>query len=134
MRLLGRPAVGRLSRQPCALQVDVPNRGLQPIIVLGDGRGREGVGLGDIRAGGEVLVVQVCDDVRPGQAQDVVVALHLAWVVLEPVAAVVGFGQAPLLEHHAPGSVEDQHALLGGGLQRLDAILPGHAAASWWGV
>src|SRR5690606_33910127 len=93
-------------------------------------RGREGVGLGDVGAGGVVAVVQPRDDVRPRQAQDVVVALHLAVVVGEALGAEVGLVQALALDHHAPRPVEDQDALLGGRLQGGDAFGSAHCPAS----
>ena len=87
VRLLGGPAVGDLAGDARAGQVDVAHRALQPVVGLGDRGGREGVGLADVGAGGVILVVQVGDDVRPGEAQDVVVALQLAGVVGEALAA-----------------------------------------------
>ena len=44
---------------------------------LCDLSGREGVGLADVRAGLQVLAVDVVDHVGPSQAQEVVVAAHV---------------------------------------------------------
>jgi len=134
VRFLRGPAVGGGARQFRAFQIDVPHRlFVQPVVVLGDHRGREGVGLGDVGAGGEILVVQAGDDVGPGQAQDVVIALHLADVAGEALAAEILFRQVAALDHHAPGPVEHEDALFGGPVQGGDAFAAGqggtHTAA-----
>jgi HK97 family phage major capsid protein len=52
-------------------------------------------------------------------------AVNPVWV-LSPEG--VGLLKAALLDHHAPGAVEDQDALPGGGLQGGDTFCPGHFA------
>ena len=79
--------------------------------------GVEGVGLADVGPGGEIGVVQLGDQVRPGQAQQIVVALQRHGVIGEPLAAEIRLGQALALDHHPPGAVQDQDALAGGRLQ-----------------
>ena len=95
-----------LARQLGAAQVHLPYEGLQPVVGLADARRGERVRRGDVRARRQVLPVHVEDDVRPRQVQQVRVAGHVARVVLEPVAAVVGRGEPGALQHRAPGSVE----------------------------
>ncbi|MNT41216.1 hypothetical protein D3C72_1775700 [compost metagenome] len=132
MRLLGRPAVGGGAGQLGAFQIDVPDGlGVQLVVVLGDGRGREGVGLADVRARAVILVVQVGNDVGAGDAEDVVVPLHLMLFVIavgrdEAVAPEVCFFQPAPLDHDAPGPVEDQDAFLGRRVQGGDTVLAGH--------
>ncbi len=50
--------------------------------------------------------------VRPGQVQQVVVALEVLGVVLEPVAPVVRFPELPRLGHGPHGPVDHDDALL----------------------
>ncbi len=70
-------------------------------------------------------VVQVGDDVGPGQAQDVVIALHLTDVMGEALAAEILFRQVAALDHHAPGPVEDEDAFLRGPVQGGDTFAAG---------
>ena len=136
VRLLLGPAVGRGAGQLGALQVDVPHRlSVQRIVFLRDGGRRKGVGLADVRARAVVLIVQVRDDVRPGDAEDVVVPLHLVLFVIavdrgEPVGAEIRLRQAPPLDHHAPAAVQHQDAFPGRCMQGGDAFDAGHPAAS----
>jgi hypothetical protein len=50
-------------------QVQVADDRLQAVIRLGDGLGVEGVGLDDVRAGGQVFGVDFLDDLRFGEAR-----------------------------------------------------------------
>ena len=79
--------------------------------------------------------MQVGDDVGAGDAEDVVVPLHLVFLVIavagdETVGAEVGLVQPATLDHHAPRSVEDQDAFLGRLMQGGDAFGAGHCAAA----
>jgi hypothetical protein len=56
--------------------------------------------------------VDAADDVRPGEHQQVVVALEIMRVIGEARAAVIGFLQPVALDHRAHGAVEDEQALL----------------------
>ena len=47
-----------------------------------------------------------------GEAQDVAVVPQRLGVVAKPLAPEFGVGQAPLLEHHPHGAVEDDDPLL----------------------
>ncbi len=53
----------------------------------------------------------LADDVGPRQHQQVVVALQVARVILEALAAEVGLGQLVPLDHRAHRAVEDEDAL-----------------------
>ena len=107
-----------LPGEPRARQVHVPDSRLEAVVALADAGRREGVGGGDIRAGGEILPVDVQDDVGPGQVQDVRIARQVARVVTEPLRPVVVRRQARGLEGSAPGSVQDQDPLV----ERLSEI------------
>ena len=64
---------------------------LQTVVCLGD-RGRaEGVGLDDIRASLQILLVDVLNHIRTSQSEQIVVALQGLGVVLELLACVLGF-------------------------------------------
>jgi hypothetical protein len=56
--------------------------------------------------------VDIPDDVRLGQGQQVIVALEVAGPVLEPFATVVCFLQPVGLDHGAHGAIEDEDAVL----------------------
>ena len=56
--------------------------------------------------------MHVQDDIRPGQVQQVRVTGHIAGVVTQAVATVVGRGQPGALQHRAPGSVEHGYPLV----------------------
>ena len=49
--------------------------------------------------------------------------LHGLGVVREALAAIVGLVELVALDHRAHGAVDDQDALVGGRLQRGDALL-----------
>jgi hypothetical protein len=87
--------------------VHLPYAGLQPVVRLADARGRERVGRGDVRAGGEIAPMDVEDDVRAGQVEQVRITGQVLRVVREPFRAVVVRRQARVLEHRAPGAVQD---------------------------
>src|SRR3546814_9915275 len=80
--------VGSLAGELRALQVDIMHGGFEMIVRLADPGAAEGVGLDDVGAGLEILAMHVADHVRPGDVEDVVVALQVAVGALEAVAAV----------------------------------------------
>jgi len=56
--------------------------------------------------------MDVGDDLRPGDRQQVVVALQVRGMVGEAPAPVIGFFQFVVLDHGAHGAVEHQDAVL----------------------
>ena len=78
-----------LAGEPRALDVHLVDGVLEPVVGLADAGRREGVRRRDVGAGGEVPPVDVEDDVRPGQVEQVGVAGDVARVVAEALAAVV---------------------------------------------
>ena len=84
----------------------------QTVVLLRNRGGAEGVGLHDVGSGGEVLLVDALDHVRPRQHQQIVVALQVLGMVCQARAAEVGLGQLLLLDHRAHRAVEDDDALL----------------------
>ena len=70
----------------------------------------EGVRLDDVGAGLEVLEVDGADDVRLGQRQQVVVALHVGVPVGETLPAVPRLVRPVPLDRRSHGPVQDQDA------------------------
>jgi hypothetical protein len=62
-------------------------------------------------------------DVRPGQAQNVVVAPKVARMVAEALTAEVGLGQAVALDQGPSGSVEYEDPLLEEGPEQGQALI-----------
>ena len=104
--------VDGLAGEPRASEVHVPDRSLQAVVCLADARRRECVGGGDIGAGGEVLPVDIQDDVGPGEVQNVRIAGHVVRVLAEDLAAIVPGCQPSALQHRAPRAIEDQDPLV----------------------
>ena len=79
-------------------------------------RGRtEGIGLDQVGAGSQVLLMDFLDDVRLRQRQQLIIALDEqlpagAGEVLEALAAIVFLGQLVLLDHGAHCAIQDQDA------------------------
>ena len=57
--------------------------------------------------GGEVRVVDLGDDVRLRDVEEIRVALDVASVIAEPLAAVVRLGEPLPVDEHAPRAVVD---------------------------
>ena len=68
-----------------------------------------------VGTGREVLLVDVLDDLRLRQYQEVVVALDVARPVRKALAAIARLIQLVALDHGAHGAIDDQDAI-GGGL------------------
>src|SRR3546814_14898793 len=67
--------------------------------------------------------MHVADHVRPGDVEDVVVALQVAVGALEAVAAVIRLDQLAPLQHGAHGAVEHEDMILRRGIERGAARL-----------
>ena len=102
----------KLARQAGARLVQFAHQMAQAIIFLAGEVGVEGVGLDEIGAGFQILAADIADDLRLGQGEKVVVALQLAGMIAEARAAKIIFAQLEALDHHAPGAIEQQQALL----------------------
>jgi len=113
------------SSQTRGLPVDLVGQVFHVVVGQGDGVGVEGVGLDDVRAGGQVGLVDAADDVRLGEDEEVVVALQLAGMVLEARPPVVRLVELMGLDHGAHGPVQDEDAL---GQQGFDGV--GHQHCS----
>src|SRR5436309_352244 len=132
----GRPAVGkqearavgrlearaRRAREPRGGGVDLAHLVLKAVLAEHDARAAEGIGLDDVRAGGEVALVHVADHVGAGQDQVLVAALVLG-------ATEVPGGEVATLDVRPRRAVEDDDALGEKGAQAVAAGGGAHEAA-----
>jgi hypothetical protein len=91
------------------------------VIGLGDGGGAKGVGLDQIGTGGQIALVDVADDVRAGETEQLVIAFDVAVKVGETLALaalaaearppVLGLGELKSLDHGAHGTVQNDDTL-----------------------
>ncbi len=70
----GFPFIAGLTGQLGTFIIDLVGQAFHAVIRLGDGRGTKGIGPVQIRAGGNILQVNILDDIGPGQRQKVVIA------------------------------------------------------------
>ena len=105
------PLVARLPGEARALEVELVDDVLEAVVGLADRRRRKGVRRRDVGARVQVGAVDVEHDVGARQVEQVRVAGNLAWMVAEPLAAVVRVAEAAALEHRPPGPVQDDDAL-----------------------
>ncbi|CAM2147897.1 hypothetical protein PT2222_10327 [Paraburkholderia tropica] len=110
-RLVGRRVlVARGAREFRRLHVHLDGEFAHAVVVLRH-RGRaERVGFDDVRARGEILVVNLADDLRLREREQFVIALDVARIVLEALAAISGFVELVALDHRAHRAVENQDA------------------------
>ncbi len=92
--------------------------------------GIEGVGLDDVGAGVEKRVMNLADDGRTRQRQQVIVAFEVAVPLGEALAAVFVLPEAIALNHRAHGPVEQQDALPERRMECVDAFLAVHSACA----
>ncbi len=104
--------VARLAGEPGRGHVELVGELLHAVVGEGDRRGVEGVRRDQVGAGVEVLAVDRGDQVRRGDAEQVVVALHVGRPVGEPLTAVARLVRPVPLDRRAHGAVEDEDALL----------------------
>ncbi len=103
--------VAGLARQAGGDHVHLVGQLRHLVVFLRDGGGAEGVGLDQVRARGQVLLVDLADDLGARQQQQFVVALHVHRMAGEALAAVLRLGQLVALDHGAHRAVQDQDAL-----------------------
>ena len=88
---------------------------MQPVVGLRNASRIEGIGLDDVGARFQKSMVNVADHVRPGQRQQIVVALDIAGVVAQSarfLTSIVGLVELARLDHRAHGAIENQNPLL----------------------
>ena len=99
------------ARQTCALERHFSCAVFQVIIRLRDALAREGIGCDDISTSLQVASVDVRDDIRAGDVEHVVVALHHARHVAETFATKVVLSQIIFLNLRTHGTVKNQNLL-----------------------
>ena len=113
--------VGHLASDAGALDVHLVGQRLHAIVGLGHAGGVEGVGFQDVGACIQVGLLDLGDDLRLAQQQQIVVAFDVARPVGETRATVVGLFQLVALDHGAHAAVEDQDAFFQGLRKGLEA-------------
>ena len=106
----GKP-LGRPARDSCSRNVDLIRQVFHPVVCHRGAGGVEAVGLDDIRPGFQIGAVDVLDDLRLCQRQQVIVALEIGRPVDKPLATIIGLTQFMALDHRAHGAVKDQNAV-----------------------
>ena len=106
-----RPLVGRLPGEPRAFEAHLGSYVPEVVVRLPDAGRREGVRGRDVGARGEVRVVDLRDDLRVGQVQEIRVALDVLVVIPEALTAVFRLRETAAVDEHAPRAVEHEDAL-----------------------
>ena len=99
---------------------------LQPVFGLRNGIGVERVGFDDVRAGFEILAMDILDDLRMSDIQDVVIEPQFFGMGGEFLAPVVGLAEIVTLDHRADGAVQNHNATIQDFLELSEAILVAH--------
>ena len=109
-----RRLVGSLTCKACGSEVDLADEVLTGIVGEGNPLGVETVGLDDVGARSQIAAVDVEDEVRAGETEQVVVACLLSGQIVP--ASEVLFGESVGLEQGAHCSVEDKGSAAGKGI------------------
>ena len=92
-------------------------------IVEADGGSTKSVRLDDVGAGLEILGVDLLDQLRLGELEELEIALEvLRRVTRETLTAELLLGQLVALHHRAHGAVENDDALAQELLERMDGV------------
>ena len=81
------------------------------VVGHGDRSGVEGVGLKNVCACGEILVVNFADDLWARQREQVIITAQVAFPGGEAITTVFKLGQPVTLDHGAHGTIEHKDAL-----------------------
>ena len=100
-----RPLVGGGTRESRASERHLRGQTLERVVPLADARRGERVRRGQVCAGREVRVVDLGDDVRLREVQQVRVALHVTRVIAEQLAAILRLRQPAAVDEHPPRPV-----------------------------
>ena len=106
----GGEGVGGLAGDLGAGHVELVGGVFEAVVGLRDGRGAERVRLDDVGPGPQVLPVDVADQLRTRDREQVVVALQVGLGLAKAVAAKVVFGQVMTLNHRPHRAVHDEDA------------------------
>src|SRR5690606_20639019 len=112
--IFGGVFVGDLSCQPGGGNVQLPCQRFHAVVGLRQLGGVEGVGFDNIRTGVQIFRVDIAEQGRLGKVEQIVIALDIAVVILEPIAPESGFVQFLVLDHGAHGTVKNNNPFLEG--------------------
>ena len=127
-RLVGRlrrPSIGTLACDSGRGEVDLAHAAFELVVGLRDPRRVEGIGLDDVGAGFQKLVVDLAHDFRPGEHQQVVVALQVVRVIVQPArrrTAIAFLAQLVGLDHGAHRPVQNEDTLLQEALEQRGLV------------
>ncbi len=112
IRLAARQVVGGPAGDLGSRFVDCEDVVCQVIVRQADARGVEGVRLDEVGAGFQIGAVNLLDDTRLRQAEQIVAAAQVLGMRAEALAAKVGLAQPIGLDHGAHRPVQDEDAPL----------------------
>ena len=105
------PRIGRRACEPRAFEAHLRRDMSEGVVRLPDRGRRERVRRRDVRASREVRVVDLRDDRRRGEVEEVGIALDVVRMRGEALAAVLLLGEPAPMDEHAPGAVEHEDSL-----------------------
>ena len=91
--------------------VELARELLEPVVGLRDPLRREGVGLDDVGARSQILAVNLLEQRRLREREQIAVALEVTRPCSEPLSAQVGIAQPVALDHGPHRSVQNHNAL-----------------------
>jgi len=107
---LGHPRHGSSSESRRSL-VDLEDIAFETVVGQGDRRGVEGVGFDDVGPGLEVVHVELLDELRARQTEQIVAALEVARVIAVGLAAKAGLVEPMRLDQRTHRPVENEDSL-----------------------
>ena len=107
-----RRLVSGFTGHPGGSHIDFPRQVLHVVIGHGDGGGIEGVGLDNVSAGVQISLVKGLDPFRLRHAEQIIVALEVAWPVGKTAPPEVLLGELAALNHGAHAAIQNQDAFL----------------------
>src|SRR5581483_1483073 len=113
-----REFIYRRARELRSLQIDLVSQRLHAVIGERDALRVEGIGLDQVGAGFEIFAMDLADDLRLRQHQQVVVPLEIARPVAKALDAILRLLELVALDHGAHRPVQDQDPLGEQALQR----------------
>ena len=93
---------------PCCSYVELIGESLHVVVGKRYALCVEGVGLDDMRTGGEVLPVNITDDIGACKAKQVIIAFYIQVPVLKTLAAIVGLLKPAALDHGAHCPIQNK--------------------------
>ena len=121
--------IGSCTRELGADEVQFVADALQPVVRLGNGGCSECIRLQHVRACSQVGGVNVADDLRSRDAQNVAIAFQVPAVIAKAVTAKVTLAELVCLQHRTHCTVKAENSLFQGAFEHRTGM-PGHGY-SW---